>query len=132
MQLLTSNKKQLISFGLVGLFNTALTYGIYLTLLPVLTPMISISCGYLIASIAGFLLNQKKVFASNRKLSQTYWRYYLTYGSSFLLTTGLTYLWTTSWSLNKLFAPFFALLFTIPYNFLLSKFWVFQRKEDDQ
>lgn len=128
MQLpLQPNRRQFIQFSLVGFLNTVLTWIIYWCLILIIPATLAIAFGYLVTSVIGFILNQKKVFKSTSTAKNTYWKYYLLYGATLLLSMGLTYVWTTSFQLSQLTAPIFTVAFTLPFNFLFSKFWVFKR-----
>ncbi|MDN6103441.1 MAG: GtrA family protein, partial [Lacticaseibacillus paracasei] len=47
---------------------------------------------------------------------------------TFILSLVLTSFWNDFLRLPKPLAPMFALMITVPTNFLLSKFWVFREK----
>ncbi|EKQ01676.1 mannosyltransferase family protein [Lacticaseibacillus paracasei] len=122
--------KQFIGFGLVGGVNTILTYLIYLTLYQLINPTAAMGVGYGLTSIFGLFLNDTWVFKAKdrRQLKTVAPRYYLSYGLTFILSLVLTSFWNDFLRLPKPLAPMFALMITVPTNFLLSKFWVFREK----
>ncbi|EPC84308.1 hypothetical protein Lpp37_00927 [Lacticaseibacillus paracasei subsp. paracasei Lpp37] len=122
--------KQFIGFGLVGGVNTILTYLIYLTLYQLINPTAAMGVGYGLTSMFGLFLNDTWVFKAKdrRQLKTVAPRYYLSYGLTFILSLVLTSFWNDFLRLPKPLAPMFALMITVPTNFLLSKFWVFREK----
>lgn len=86
--------------------------------------------GYGLTSIFGLFLNDTWVFKAKdrRQLKTVAPRYYLSYGLTFILSLVLTSFWNDFLRLPKPLAPMFALMITVPTNFLLSKFWVFREK----
>lgn len=51
---------------------------------------------------------------------------YISYGSTFLLSTGLLYLMVDIAGISEYIAPLINLCATVPLNFVLNKFWVFK------
>ncbi|KRO15484.1 GtcA family membrane protein [Lacticaseibacillus saniviri JCM 17471 = DSM 24301] len=123
--------KQAIAFGLVGALNTIITYALYLMLYRHINPTAAMGIGYGLTSIMGLLLNENWVFKAKHQsqLTSVAPRYYLTYALSLVLSLLLTTIWNDWWQFNKTLAPLFSLMVTVPTNFLLSKFWVFKRKD---
>ena len=121
------NLIQFFKFGLVGLSNTAVGFGIYYILF---------FCGvnYLIANVASWLVsvfnafywNNKYVFRSGSGWWKTLFRTYISYGASLLLSTLLLYVLVERLSVSPVIAPVLCLLITVPLNFLLNKFWAFK------
>ncbi|WP_179394180.1 GtrA family protein [Lacticaseibacillus absianus] len=119
--------KQFIQFGLVGGLNTLLTYLLYLALYRPLTPTLAMAIGYGATSLLGLALNHR-VFKATATTPAIVGRYYSTYAFTWLLSVGLTTLWTTGFAGATPLAPAFSLMVTIPVNFLLSKYWIFNEK----
>ena len=121
------NLIQFFKFGLVGLSNTAVGFGIYYILF---------FCGvnYLIANVASWLVsvfnafywNNKYVFRSGSGWWKTLFRTYITYGASLLVSTLLMYALVEYLHVSPVIAPVICLLVTVPLNFLLNKFWAFK------
>lgn len=118
---------QFIKFGLVGITNTAVGFGVYYALY---------FCGahYLIANIISWLVsvfnafywNNKFVFQSGSSWWKTLCRTYVSYGASLLFSTLLMYVFVECFAVSPVIAPVLCLLVTVPMNFLLNKFWAFK------
>lgn len=121
--------QQLIQFGLVGGLNTLLTYLLYLILWHGVGATAAMGIGYAATSVLGLVLNRSWVFHSQQHWQKATWRYYATYLASFFLSMGLVHLWTQTWALPATSAPIFSLVLTVPFNFILSKFWIFRQSE---
>ena len=115
-----------IKFGIVGFINTMTSTFIYWGLVYIkINYMISTTIAYFVASIIGYYLNKNKVFKSQNKTSII--RYYIVYISSYFLNLGTMYLLIDILGISKYLAPILVLFVTVPYNFILSNFWVFKK-----
>ena len=117
---------EFIRFVLVGVFATALHYGIYFLLQKFINVNIAYTLGYAFSFIANFYLTA--YFTFGRKPS---WRKAFGFGGahlcSYLLHMGLLNL--SLWmGIPKPLAPIPVFAIAIPVNFLLVRF-VFKRKE---
>lgn len=125
---------QLVKFGLVGVSNTVISYGTYALL-------IWLDMHYLLASIIAFLisvfwsymLNSRFVFKEDEGKCRVWWkvliRTYISYAITGLVINNiLLFVWIDKLALNKYFAYCINLLITFPLNFILNKFWAFQKK----
>lgn len=120
---------QFIQFGAVGALNTVLTYIIYLILYQHISPTLAMAVGYGLTSLLGLALNKQWVFKqSGGEMSWMTFKYYATYGTTFLLSLILTSTWVDVLHFPATWAPLFSLAVTVPVNFLLSKYWVFTQK----
>ena len=118
---------QFIKFGLVGVSNTAVGFGVYYLLY---------YCGvhYLIANILSWLIsvfnafywNNKYVFRSGSNWWITLFRTYISYGASLVVSTLMMYILVEFLRVSPVIAPVVCLLVTVPLNFLLNKFWAFK------
>ena len=123
---------QFIRFGLVGVTNTAISYGIYALVLWLHGHYILASVLSFLISVAwSFLLNSRFVFRTEEGASRVWWKTllktYLSYGlTGLLLANALLYLWIDILGVNEYIAFLFNLVITIPANFLLNKLWAFR------
>ncbi len=122
---------QFIKFGLVGVSNTLISLGIYYL-------MVWLGCHYLIANIVGFIVsvinsffwNSKFVFKEKEENSKvkSFVKMTLSYGSTFILSNVLMFLFIDVFGISKYIAPIINLIITIPINFFLNKIWAFKDK----
>lgn len=121
--------QQFIKFGFVGFINTASSLAIYYALIFVhVNYILATIVGYFISSVIGFILNKVWVFQSKNTKTQTETiRYYIVYGCALLINIGMMYLQVDILNISDKIAPLITLCVTIPFNFLMSKFWVFQK-----
>lgn len=126
--------KQFIKFGLVGLSNTAVAYIVYAI-------CIFIGLSYFIANFLGFVISvynayywsNRFVFPATTEEKRNKWltllKTYAAYSiTGVFLNSGLLYLFIDHWHINSYLAQAICLLFTVPLNFILNKFWSFKQK----
>ena len=126
---------QFIKFGIVGLSNTVIGYGIYVISLYVfrkfsLFANIDIYVAqfimFLLSVLWSFYWNKKRV-KSKENIFKSLVKTYITYGfTTFLLSEVLLVLWVRVFNINEYIAPIFSLIITVPLNFIIQKFWVFR------
>lgn len=131
--------KQFIKFGIVGLSNTVIGYGIYVVTLFLLQQFAVFSnIDIYIAQFVMFILsvawsfywNNRFVFATqNKENNRIFLRLIKTYASyaftSLFLSEILLMLWVKGLHINEYIAPVINLLVTVPLNYLIQKYWVF-------
>ncbi len=134
---------QFVKFGIVGVSNTLLSYGIYLLVLFMMKPL-NISWDAYVGSVVSFFLsvlwsffwNNKYVFKSDkgeRNLFKALIKTYISYGfTGFILANILLFVWIDLLNIPKTIAPLISLLITVPANFLLNKFWAFRTKKTEK
>ena len=123
--------KQFIKFGIVGCINTFSSWVFYYPLLFLgLDYRICTTIAYILSSIIGYILNKKWVFKKNVYDSNSALKYYIVYGSSYIINMAAMYLWVDVLKLSDLIAPVLTLFITVPYNFIFSRLWVFTKKEN--
>ncbi len=124
---------QFIKFGIVGISNTLislLVYYIFVWIDPGLYLWGNI-VGWIAGTANAFFWSNRYVFQnednSSRAVVKRILKTYLTYGSTFLLSTLMLYLEVQVWGVSEWIAPLINLLITIPLNFLLNKLWAFKK-----
>lgn len=121
---------QFIKFGLVGVLNNLICYTVYLAL-------VILGMHYVPANVTGFTVsvfnsyywNNKYVFAAENKRIwwKTFVKTYLSYaGTGIILSNTLLLFWIEVCHIPKLIGPVLNLLFTLPINFLVNKFWAYK------
>ena len=139
----TESLVQFIKFGLVGLTNTLLSYGIYLLVLFLMKPL-GVSWDIYVGSVLAFVLSVLWSFCLNNRLvfkaekgSRSVWKSllktYVSYGfTGIILANVLLYVWVSRLGVPKTIAPAINLLITVPLNFILNKFWAFRTKKQEK
>ena len=138
---LSETLEQFIKFGIVGVTNTGVGYGINVLVLKILQPY-HLSWDYVAANIVSFLLsvlwsfywNNKFVFTEEegqkRNKLKALLKTYVSYGfTGIILTNVLSYLWIDVLGISKYLAPLINLIITIPLNFIMNKLWAFKTKK---
>lgn len=117
---------QALRFGMVGVFATALHYGIYYVLQQIINVNVAYTIGYVLSFLANFYLTARFTFRSAPSWSK------LTgmggaHAVNYLLHLALLnlFLWL---GVRKEWAPFPVFAIAVPVNFLLVR-WVFSEKK---
>lgn len=126
---------QFIKFGVVGLSNTLIGYVVY-------SLCIWIGLHYLLANLLGFLVSvlnafywsNRFVFKKGQDEQRGLWsslaKTIIAYASTgIFLNSILLWLLIDEMGLSEYLAPLLILLFTVPTNFLLNKYWSFKTKK---
>lgn len=124
--------KQLIDFGFVGGIITGLSLIIYWVCVYMgIHYQIANGIGFVITVAISYVLNNIVTFKeegeakwSVKALIKAYASYSIT---GILLATFLLYFWINVLGIGVKVAPLLNLFFTIPLNFVLNKYWVFER-----
>lgn len=126
---------QFLKFCIVGFSNTLITYGIYYLSTLFGSPyVLSYSIGFIIGMVNAFYWNNRYVFRTNenRNVFIAFIKMTLVYSiSGFFLSNLLLFVLIEKIVLSKYMAPIFVLIVTIPFNFVLNKFWSFKIKKGD-
>jgi len=126
--------KQFMKFGIVGVINTLVYFGVYYGLLFLgVSHIISNIVAYFIGSINGYLWSRGWVFKEAKaSVKSSVLKYYVVYGSSLLLSTGVIYLLVDIIGISDKIAPLLTMCVTIPYNFFFQKIWAFRTKRKEE
>jgi len=124
--------KQFAKFGMVGVANTVISYLVYLLAISLgLSYIIGNTLGFFIGNLNSFFWNNRYVFKSNenhQNLLVTYIKQLLSCAfTGVLLNNALLYLLIQYMHIDKVFAPLIILLFTVPLNFIICKFWAYKK-----
>lgn len=136
------NIMQFIKFGIVGLSNTVISYIIYLIVLLFLQKYnIFIRIDYILSQIVAFILsvlwsfywNNQFVFTKKDNEKRVWWKAliktYVSYAfTGLFLNTVFSIIWVDIIGISKLIAPIINLLFSVPINFIMNKFWAFKNE----
>lgn len=127
---------QVIKFGIVGISNTVVSYLIYvgtlliqqhLGLFPRFDYIVSQVVAFLLSVLWSFFWNRIFVFeAKEISLAKALLRTYISYAfTGLILSNIMLTVWINVLHIDKLVAPLINLVFSIPINFLLNKYWSF-------
>lgn len=133
---------QFVKFGLVGVSNTVVHYGIYVTsllcmqsagLFMKLDYIIATAIAFFISVLWSFFWNNKFVFTieegEHRPLFRALVKTYISYSfTGLFLNSVLMLLWVRVFHISEYFAPILNLLISVPINFLINKFWAFKKE----
>lgn len=113
-------------FCLVGVSNTAISLGVYYIFVFINKDfyLLGNAVGFVVSVLNSYFWNSKFVFKKTDEVSKTIIKTFLAYGTNLLLGTGLLYLFVDLLNISEIIAPLINLIFTIPLNYLLNKFWV--------
>jgi len=128
----------IVRFAIVGGFNTALTYGIYLFfyLYVGLFYQLALLFEYSIGIVVGYLLNRYWTFVVDHsmpqsKSTQSFMRYAATYAGVYLGNVVLlSTIVETGW-LSPVFGQIVSLAIISLLSFVMQKYWVFARQGGD-
>lgn len=121
---------QFIKFGIVGLSNTFVSLLVYYI-------FVYLGLNYLIANTIAFIISVLNAYYwQNRyvfdKGGQSHlvalFKVYLSYGFSFLVSTGLLFVMVNMLDISKYIGPLIVLIVTVPLNFVINKFWAYKEK----
>ncbi len=121
---------QFLKFGLVGVLNTVIAYVVYLFFIMLgIHYMVSNLIGFSVSVINSYYWNNRYVFKVDRQ--RVWWKTlaktYISYaGTGILLSSLLLFLWVDVCGIMEEVAPLLNLLFTVPINFIVNKFWAYK------
>lgn len=135
------NLIQFIKFGIVGITNTVISYGIYSLVLFSLKGF-DLSSDYIIGNIVSFILsvlwsfywNNRFVFKAKdgekRNIWITLFKTYVAYGfTGIVLSNILSFIWIDKFGISKYISPILNLFISVPLNFIINKMWAFRKQK---
>jgi putative flippase GtrA len=119
--------RQFIKFGVVGVSNNIVSLGVYYVCVAIDPGLYMI--GYIVGFIAGvlnsYIWNSKYVFrktANIKILAKTF----ICYGVTMFLGSIFLFVVVDAMNISTFVAPILVIALTLPFNFLLNKFWAFR------
>lgn len=142
---LSDNQKetivQFIKFGVVGISNTCVSYGVNIMTIMFLKPF-AFSFDYVIGNVTGFLLsvlwafywNEKLVFkvseGMQRNMGKALLKTYVSYSfTGLFLCNVLSYLWIDVLGISKYVSPVINVFISYPINFFINRVWAFRTEK---
>lgn len=119
--------EQFLNFGLVGFFNTLISYVTYVIVVSFnIHPQIAGIAGFITSVTNAWLMNKYWVFKHNNVSDlKTPVKFMAVYGGNLLFGVILIFIMYDCLHINKYIIPVISLCITVPVNFLLNKKWVF-------
>jgi len=132
---------QFIKFGIVGVSNTAISYGIEMLFFYVIlvnSPMsqnmkviVTSVCAFIISVSNSYFWNNRFVFKAEKKNLRahaiSYFKTVIAYGVTGLLLSPAIKMVLVGYEMPYYWASLISLIVTIPLNFVLNKFWAFRK-----
>lgn len=107
-------------FLVSGAINTAVTYGLYLALLPLLPYQASYTVAYVTGMVIAYLFNRNLVFLSHRGMRSVVLLPFV-YLAQYLVSLLVLWLWIDKAGLSPALGPLIAIVITVPLTYLLSR-----------
>lgn len=125
---------QFVKFGLVGVSNTLISYGVYLICLFAFGKenyLIGNVIGFIVSVLNSFYWNDKYVFkkkdGEERSKLKALIKVFLSYASTgLILSSILLVIFVKFIGIPETVAPLLGLLVTIPLNYIMNKVWAFK------
>lgn len=123
---------QFVQFGMVGVSNTVVNYGIYavLVLLSV-NYLAAYVIGYLVSILNAYYWNNRYVFREQEEEHRVWWRvlaktFFAYAGIGLVLSNILLVICVRVLSVHEMLAPILILFITTPVSFLVNKLWAYR------
>ncbi len=119
---------QFVKFGLVGVSNTVLAFGIYTVLLKGFGVwyLAASAIGFVIGAVNGFLLNRRWTFAGHVGDSLTPVRWGVVQGCGLAANEGLLFLFVDGAGVEKLLGQALATVIVTVITFFVNRAWTFR------
>ncbi len=119
---------QFVKFGIVGVSNTAIAFGIYTLLLKGFGVwyLAASAIGFVIGAVNGFLLNRRWTFAGHVGDALTPVRWGVVQGCGLALNEALLYLFVDGAGVEKLLGQAFATGIVTILTFIANRAWTFR------
>jgi putative flippase GtrA len=123
---------QFFKFGVVGLSNTIISYGVYTLFVYIgVHYIIAVIISFFISVLNSFFWNNKYTFKKDtcqkRDILQSLVKTYISYAFTGLIVANiLTIILVEFIHISKYIAPLFVFVVTIPLNFILNRQWAFK------
>jgi len=121
--------KQTIRYGFVGLFGTLVSFAIYYFIIWIDEDIyiFAYTVCFIVGVLISYFLHNRYVFKKTEKgHRKPLIKAYITYGTTYLLSTTAIYVMVEYFDIPREIAPLFNLFITVPVNYLLTRFWTFR------
>lgn len=121
--------KQFLKFSVIGVLNTAITFITYTLLVHFqINTIISNSIGYILGTVNSYFFNNYWVFKAKDKSKEVFTKFIIVNIITLCVSNGLLIYITERMMVEKILAQAFVIPVTTVFNFLLNKFWTFDKK----
>jgi putative flippase GtrA len=119
---------QFMKFGIVGVWNTLLTFALYTLLVKVFGVwyVAASAIGFGVGAVNSFLLNRRWTFREHVGDALTPVRWFVVQGNGLAVNTGLVYLFVDGAGLDKLVGQAFATVIVTVLAFMVNRAWTFR------
>ncbi len=123
--------RQLITYGAVGVFNTALGYAIIFACMYLLRldAVVSNALGYGVGVVVSYALNKRFTFQSEAAARGELLRFILVFAFAYLLNLGVLLVCIRWWTVHAALAQVIAGVVYFIVSFLLNKYFVFRARQ---
>lgn len=125
--------KRLISFGIVGIINTLVDYGVFTLCYRALTlgAGLSQAMGYVCGSVCGYILNSSVTFREGRGRTRGQFLQYLAVDAIFIALTSAVMSWAEKAGLNAYITKIVLTAVVMLLHYVIFKYLVFRIKKED-
>jgi putative flippase GtrA len=120
---------QFIKFSIIGASNTLVNIVVY-SIIVFLNPglyLLGNALGWALGVLNSYFWNNRYVFKNAKGKAPTKLaKMYVSYAAGLAVSTLLLYLYVDILNIQELIAYLLTIVFTVPINFLLNKFWAFR------
>jgi len=120
---------QFVRFAIVGIFNTAIDYAVYLVLTRILGVYFLIAnfVAVVVAMTFSFFVNKKWTFKNtSANIKSQYLKFAVINLGALILNNFFVYIFVNYAHLYDLLAKFIVIVITLNWNFWLNKYWTFK------
>jgi putative flippase GtrA len=120
---------QFVKFSVIGASNTLVNIAVY-SIVIFLNPALYLfgnALGWALGVLNSYFWNNRYVFKDAKgRMPAKLMKMYVSYAAGLVVSTILLYIYVDIFALHKLLAYLLTIVFTVPINFLLNKFWAFK------
>ncbi|MBB5953613.1 putative flippase GtrA [Saccharothrix tamanrassetensis] len=125
---MTGKLGRIVRFGLVGVLNTGVYYGLYLLLRQIVPYLAAHVAAFLLAMVGSYFLNCYFTFRTKPSL-RTFLLFPLSNVTNFVVTTTGLYVLVTWLRVDQGIAPLLASAVAIPFTFIVAQLVLLGRQE---
>lgn len=120
-------KRQFLCFTLVGGVGTAAHYAVLISMVSGMgiNPVISTTAGFMAGMVINYLLNRRYTFFSRRAHREAFWRFVTVAFVGMLINSTAMAVFNLGLNIHYLAAQVMATALVLSWNFLGSRYWVF-------